>query len=315
MIKQIRPVNLLIMAATMYAMRWLIIKPLLFSVSSSTEVEVVNILTEWQFALLVVSVVLIGAGGYIINDLNDRVEDAINKAIQIKSQAGNGVYFGLTGTGLALAAFVGWQVASFQLALIHVAVAISLWFYANYFKGSVLIGNFIISFCTAMVPLVVGVYEVVPLQFSYPELAEQYKNFSFNFVAYWIIGFSLMAFLFTLIREGMKDVEDVVGDRAANKKTLPVQYGVKMAKYWVLLVIFGTIGTIWHIYYHYLSDKFTMIFGAILTLGLLYQMYAVWKAETVKQWHTQSTISKLLGAFGLFYAVGVAYMIHNGILL
>ena len=303
------------MAATMYAMRWFIIKPLLFSLSQSLDVEVVPLLTEWQFALLVLSVLSIGAGGYLINDQMDQVEDAINKPVSIKQTAGSTPYFALTGIGLVLAVWVGWQVANYQLALLHVAVAISLWFYANYFKGSLLIGNFIIALCAALVPLVVGVYEVVPLQLGYPELREQYPDFSFNFVAYWMIGFGLMAFLFTLIREAIKDAEDEPGDRVAGKQTLAVQYGIKVSRIWISMTILFTLATLWHIYYHYLSDKFTLVFAGILSLGLLYQLVATWRAQTPKQWHTQSTISKLLAASGLLYAVGVAYMLHNGVLL
>ena len=66
----VRPINLLIMVLTMYAMRFLVQAPILID---DLELE------EWKFGLSVLVVVLLAAAGNIINDYFDVRVDRINK--------------------------------------------------------------------------------------------------------------------------------------------------------------------------------------------------------------------------------------------
>lgn len=309
----LRPLNLGIIAATMICMRYCIVIPLLHSLSKAMDKEFTVLLTTGQFTLVVLSLVLIAAGGYIINDLNDKEEDEANGVV--RESFGMSVYYALSGIGLALGVYVGYEVATYNLALIHVALVISLWFYANYLKGSVILGNIIVGFCTAMAPLTVGVYEVIPLQLGYPEVMEEFPNFSFNFIAYWTIGFAVFAFLFTLAREAMKDAQDVHGDSLAGKGTLAVAYGETAVKAWVTVVHLLTVYALWHAYLNYISDKLTLITAGILSLTFAYQTLAVWLANSPKDWALQSALNKGFSLIGLAYAFGVAYMLFNGVIL
>src|SRR6056300_1407783 len=75
--KLIRLPNLVIIAATQYAMRYLIMEPLLPSDTFSLQFG------EIQFCSLVLSTIFIAAAGYIINDYLDTQADMINKPARV----------------------------------------------------------------------------------------------------------------------------------------------------------------------------------------------------------------------------------------
>lgn len=293
-------------------MRFAIIKPLLFMLTDLVNYDLELILSETQFLLLVLSVIAIAAGGYIINDHHDQEEDRVNKPNKLNTTSLTGYYI-LTAIGLIIGFGLAIQLGNYNYGLFHLAAAISLWFYATYFKGSILLGNFIIALCVGMVPLVVGVYEVTQLQFAYPDLVDQFQNFNFNFVAFWMVGYAVFGFLFTLSREAIKDAEDWEGDAKAGKNTLPVSFGINASRIWITLVNLCIVYSLWYVYQNFLSDKLTLLFASILSVFLVIQALLVWIIKTQKKWHLQSTLSKVFSAFGLLYALGVAYMMYNGI--
>jgi 4-hydroxybenzoate polyprenyltransferase len=72
-LKIIRPVNLLIMAAMMLLVRYAIFMPIF------RQNGLEGLMPWWQFLLLVLAALLVGAGGYVINDVLDIEIDRVNK--------------------------------------------------------------------------------------------------------------------------------------------------------------------------------------------------------------------------------------------
>jgi 4-hydroxybenzoate polyprenyltransferase len=101
---------------------------------------------------------------------------------------------------------------SWHFLLLYPFVTFFLWLYSRYFKKMVLLGNVAVScFCAGAV-----------LMFWYPGIVIEDKA---SFIA-----FGIFAFLLTMVREIVKDLEDVEGDRSVGDRTLPIVYGITAAK-------------------------------------------------------------------------------------
>ena len=128
----------------MYFLRWGLLKPMLGFISNQVELEIESQIPELWFGLLVLSVILIAAGGYIVNDIRDTKEDKLNhghnpvgKLISVESA--NKLYQVTTISGLALGFGIGYYLGNYNLGIIQLTAAISLWFYSNYFKQNSLL--------------------------------------------------------------------------------------------------------------------------------------------------------------------------------
>lgn len=320
--RHIRPLNLLIIIVLMYSLRWLILKPLLFQLGMLMQEDFYLLMGEIQFAILVSSVVFIAAGGYILNDIADIEEDSINDetytfesfVIQNKKIAYR-FYILFSLLGLFNGFMLGYNFGNIYLGLLHLTAAMSLWFYAYYFKGSLLIGNVIIALCAALVPLIVGVYEVPLLQRGFAVVTKYYDNFNFNFLAYWMIGFSVFAFLFTLAREIIKDAQDAEGDRLVGHATLAVKYGFLPVKILVSILYIFVIILLFFTYNQYLPDKITLVFVWLFTVLLAFQIVYVWLAKNTKDFGKLSLYNKLTTLLSIVYAIVLAYALYNDLTL
>ena len=175
-------------------------------------------LLEIRFALLIVSTQMIAAAGYIINDYYDQKIDMINRPERVVV----GVDFKrrqalLAHTFLSLAGFgVGFYL-HWVIGLIHFFSAFFLWYYSNQLRRLPLIGNLVIAALAGMTFLIVTVF-----YFQYNRLVMIYAFF---------------AFIIILLREIIKDVEDVKGEAAFGCTTIPVIWGINGAKTVIYVII------------------------------------------------------------------------------
>lgn len=171
-----------------------------------------------RLLLVSVSTLLIAAGGYIINDYYDVKIDLVNKPERVV--IGKGIkrryaiflhtLFSLT--GVALGFFVSWKVGG-----LNFFCAFLLWLYSNALKRQPFVGNFAVALLTGLSILIVNVF--------YPPLS----------IA--IIIYSLFAFFITLVREIIKDLEDLKGDDTFGCKTLPIVWGIRPTKNFIYLLL------------------------------------------------------------------------------
>ncbi len=233
----IRPLNLLIIALTMYSTRvFLYVYEQLFnSVILQRSGE------ELDFFLLVFSTVLIAAAGNIINDYFDVKADRINKPEKliitkyIDRKLAILSHWVINFIAFSIAVYLSVRNNTFWYVFIHLLSINSLWFYSMYFKRKPLIGNIIIAGLTALVPILCGVHFYVQNEFPIGEVT----NFNDAFT-YWIYQLGHGHFIFILAffafsanfsREIIKDIEDTDGDKYLNAKTFPILYGAKKAKW------------------------------------------------------------------------------------
>jgi 4-hydroxybenzoate polyprenyltransferase len=314
-LKLIRWQNLLIVTLTMVLMRYAVIAPLISKIgvilnSGRGETIPMTLQFPWyDFILLVAATVFITAGGYVINDYFDIKTDLINKGQVIvgtkiprrQAMMWHNIF---NIAGVAAGFYISWKSGYALLGALFLVVSGLLYFYSASYKRQFLIGNIIVALLTAMVPLLVVCYE-------WPAL---YKFYSINtkllpginFIFYWVGGFALFAFLTTLTREIIKDIEDFEGDIAYGRNTVPVVIGLLSAKVVSVCLIILTVILIYLVWYLFINDKITLIYLSVaIVLPLLIVIYNLVVSKNRKQLHNASTIMKIVMLTGICYSLVV----------
>ncbi len=195
-----------------------------------------------QFLLFVGVTVCIAAAGYVINDLMDLETDRINKpdgqwvGVHVPVRTAWGLYAALVAAGGAAAWYLAAFVGEPHLQGIYWAAVAALFAYSRWLKGRPLWGNLMVSLFTAFVVWIVWFANRHALALFAERQPEAWARLAS--VVWLYCGF---AFLSTLVRELVKDMEDVEGDRAADLHTLPVVRGLAFAKR-LSLVLLALLG-------------------------------------------------------------------------
>lgn len=305
-LRLIRYINLLYIALTQYLVQYTIIEPILQQSGASTTLDVLH------FSLLVLSTILIAAGGYVINDYFDVKIDAINKPRRIfidrtiKRRTAMLLHQILTGTGVVVGFYVAWKAGNIRLGFIHPIVAGLLWFYSTGYKRQMFIGNLIVSFLTALVVMIVALFE---RHLFHPE------SVAINAAAYTIFilvfFYFLFAFLISMVRELVKDMEDVEGDERYGCKTLPVVLGVQKTKGVVYAITALMVAFLLYLQIRQASGgDFISVLNlfTMLELPLGISMYLLYKADSQKQFSLVSSVIKIVMLMGILTMVYFYYL-------
>jgi 4-hydroxybenzoate polyprenyltransferase len=311
----IRWQNLLIVILTMVLMRYAVLEPVVARIGvilanrTGEEIPMVLQFPLFDFILLVASTVFLTAGGYVINDYFDIKTDLINKG---KVIVGTRVprrqammwhnIFNIAGVSLGF--YISWKDGYFWLGTMFLLVSGLLYFYSASYKRQFLIGNLVVAILVAMVPLLVVIYEWPALYRYYTLNAVSLPDISI--ILYWVGGFSVFAFLTTLTREIIKDIEDFEGDIAYGRNTVPVVTGIVAAKIISISLIVITIALLYLVWFMFINDKITLIYLSIaIVLPLIYVIFKVVVSNNRKQLHNASSIMKVVMLTGILYSVVV----------
>ena len=311
----VRLPNLLIIAFTQYAMRYLLMKPLL--PSDTFELQFGNL----QFALLVLSTMFIAAAGYIINDYFDTRPDMINKparvvvGVSISRKEAMILHAILNIIGVGIGVYLAFYVGLPSLSLVFVLSTGLLWFYSTNYKRQFLVGNLIVAFLTALVPLMVVLFEIPLLNREYGEVMIRYDA-NFNYLLAWVSAFSFFAFVTTLIREIIKDAEDLEGDNAYGMRTVPIVVGTFWTRFVVVSLIALTLFALVYLLFKYIffsvdpADYISLVyFSLFLVLPLILLGIQIITARDKRGYHRASTLIKLIMLSGILYSVVVFYLV------
>lgn len=309
--KLIRLPNVLIIPFVQYCMRFCIIQPMLQI--NGFELQ----LTEYQFFALVLSTMCLAAAGYIINDYFDLKIDLINKpesvivSKSITRRSAMALHIVLNGIGILLGLYLVYIIKIYIIAIVYFVVAGLFWYYSTTYKKQFLVGNLVVAFLTSLVPLQVILFEVVLLNNTYRNILIE-NSMNFNYIFYWIVGFSVFAFLTNLMREIVKDIEDFEGDHSFGRDTMPVVLGVFTSKIIVTVLAFVMIVSLGYIYLNFIFDTKTLYYILIFILiPLIVFLILFFKATTVKQYFWVSNILKIIMVFGVSYSFLARYLILN----
>lgn len=304
---------------TMVLMRYAIIEPLISKTGvtlikgSGEEVPVVLQYPWYDFLILVFATLCITAGGYIINDYFDIRTDIINRGevivgTKISRRMAMLWHLILNIAGVAAGFYISARAGYFWFGTIFLLVSGLLYFYSASYKRQFLIGNLIVAILTALVPMLVVLFEWAALYRYYSIHATKVPEFGFLF--FWIGGFSFFAFLTTLIREIIKDTEDFEGDSAHGRKTVPVTIGVSASRIISSVLIIITIIFLYLVWYFFIHDRITFLYISIaVVLPLILVIIQLAKNGGRKGLHTASCMMKLSMLAGILYAVVVKVII------
>ena len=260
-----------------------------------------RVLTATNFYLLVLATILIAAAGYIINDYFDLNIDLVNKPSRIiidrfiRRRFAILLHISLSFLGLLLSAYVGYMIRNIYIPIFNIISIVLLWFYSTRFKKELLIGNVIISLLTAWVILVLMVSE-------YPHRTDGLTSISIPRLLRVSFLYAGFAFIISLIREVVKDMEDIPGDTKYGCNTMPIKWGIPVSKVFSavwLIVLTGAVIIvnfyIWSIGW-WVSSLYS---AAFIILPLILILRKLYEAQTSEDYHQLSKMVKLVMLSGI----------------
>jgi len=230
--RMVRYPNLIYIALTQLLLQYCVVRPVLLNSGAEPSLSFAH------FLMLTLSTILVAAGGYIINDYFDINIDLVNKPEKmvvdriINRRWAMAWHTILNMAGVSLGFLVAFQIGQFYLGFVQVICTLLLWFYSTSFKRQVLIGNVVISILTALSVVVVGFYEK-QIYSSF----EAIMSFEGRKLIKIIGVYATFAFVLSMIREIVKDMEDLIGDSKDGCRTLPIVWGLKKTKRFTILLM------------------------------------------------------------------------------
>jgi 4-hydroxybenzoate polyprenyltransferase len=273
-LRLIRAGNLFIIVLTQYLVRIFLIGP---------KEDWLQHLADFRFFLLCLSTVLIAAAGYIINDYYDIKIDTINKPRRVvigrimRRRHAMVTHTAFNALGIGLGLLVG-----FKVAAVNLVAAFVLWLYSNQLKRLPFIGNFTVALLTAASLLVIIVY--VP------------RN------GFLVVSFAVFAFFISLIREIIKDMEDLRGDATFGCQTLPIVWGIRRTKSLLYILIASFLVILFTLSF-YLREWIVFYFSLFVFLPTAWLTWRLARADTRKEFGYLSTWCKIIMLSGVLSMV------------
>ena len=288
--KLIRIPNLLMIIGTMVLVKYFLFEP--FNIATT--------LNWFDFSILIISMIALAAAGNIINDIHDIETDTLNKpekqiiAKTISETTGYNWFFALNILGIGIGFYLSNLVGRPSFTALFLIPSALLYLYATHIKGTILVGNLVVSIMVGMIIIMVGIFDLLPA------ITPQNRNTQ-RVIFSILVDYGIFGFLINFLREIVKDQEDIKGDYNAGIKTLPVVLGRERTnKIIFLLAVLPVAGVLYYIYSYLYENLLASVYALIFILGpLLYFLVKIISAESRKQYHHLSRLLKLILSFGL----------------
>lgn len=294
-LKLIRSLNLFFIVLTQVLFYYCVF-PFAFEDSSMQQ-----ILTGPYFWTIVAASVLTAAAGYIINDYFDLNIDLVNKPEKlvvdrvIKRRWAILWHWVFSFLGIALSFYASWKLDNWMIVIPNAGCVLLLLLYSSTFKKKLLIGNLIIALLTAWVIMVLFVAEWRPYTMGVP--VEVMSRLFKLAVVY--AGF---AFIISLVREVVKDIEDMEGDARYNCRTMPIVWGVNVSKMfaavWLVVLIVSIL--VLQVYVLQFRWYWSVLYGVVfIVTPLVWILVKLYKATSKSDFHKLSNTIKFVMLTGI----------------
>ena len=290
------------LAAFLRLIRWknlllLLYIQLLLKFLYSNALNATTNLTVLQFILLVCAILFVTAAGYIFNDILDLKTDLINNPNKVivgnffSIENAQRLYLITNTLGIVLGVILSMSVQKPTYSFIFIGASILLYFYSKKLKSKPFIGNITVSFLVAFSILTLSIFD---LNFSLQNKDQQ-------LVIQVTVLLSSFAFLINLIREIVKDIEDVNGDYNMKMNTLPILLGVARTKKIAAFLCLFPLGFLLFIVAKYASVyKLSVLYLVLFSIvPLLYVALKLLSAKTKKDFKKLSMLLKLVMFLGI----------------
>ena len=294
----VRCQNLVFIAVTQMLFAWCIIMPVY------EEAGRVPIVRGTTLVLLITASVLIAAAGYIINDYFDLNIDLINKPGKVI--IGNTIsrrwaiafHLILSVLGIAIGIYLDFNTKILLLSVANLICVLLLFAYSASLKKKLLIGNVLISLLTAWTVLVITWCEtrnlLSPLGISRVKITR------------YTLLYAGFAFIISLIREVIKDIEDMEGDRRYGCTTMPIVWGVNASKIfiavWLVVLLALLISLQFYVlqFHWWFSALYSVVFIIAPLINIFRNLFTAIKPE---DYHRLSSRCKLVMLTGILSMV------------
>jgi 4-hydroxybenzoate polyprenyltransferase len=270
-------------------------------------------LAHWQYALLVLATILIAAAGYVINDIFDQETDAVNRPHKklighlISEAKAYNLYVALNCTGVGIGFYLANVIERPGFVALFILVAALLYFYATTLKQILMLGNLVIAGLLAFSVLIIGFFDVFPATY---DGNQQVMSNLFSI----LVDYALFAFLLSLLRELVKDLEDVEGDQMQGKQTLPIVLGLHRATQvifvlsWIPVLVLVYYTNRYFVAFDLYPTAIYMLFGIVAPL--VYCSIKLFSAREKADFKHLSTVLKVITLIGVLSIAVVSFNIY-----
>ena len=298
-LKLIRYQNLLMLAFMQLVFRYL------FLAQSYVDLA----LTDFNYILLVIATVCIAAGGYVINNIMDQDTDEIAKpqnrvvGVSISETVAYNWYIGLTIVGVGIGFYLSNVIYKPTFASMFILVATLLYMYATSFKQIPVLGNVVVALMLSTSIIIIGLFDILPA-------IDVDNRFRMKEAFDILIHYAIFAFIINLIREIVKDLEDMDGDYQSGINTLPIAIGVQKTKIIVGVLTVISIGILaYYVNSNLFELDYVVYYAMVLIVGpLIYFGVKLMNAANKKEFHHLSLVLKIILFFGI---LSVAVIVFN----
>ncbi|GGD83962.1 geranylgeranylglycerol-phosphate geranylgeranyltransferase [Planktosalinus lacus] len=279
---------------------FIVLVQVLIKITLFDQLEYSTALSYFDFAILTFATVCIAAGGYIINDIYDVAIDCVNKPLKvivgnkISQNTAHYIYLVVTSVGVLAGFYLSNLIERQFLAGLFIILAALLYLYASFIKKILLAGNLLVALLVAMSIIILGLFDLFPVINT--ENREVFTN-AFTL----ILAYALFAFLLTLLREIVKDLEDINGDKNGERKTIPIVLGRKrtgiLLFFMCVIIVFSVL---FYMYQELYRFPYAMLYFLFLIIGpLLYFCIKILSTNTKTGYAKLASIPKLVMLFGI----------------
>ena len=298
-LKLIRYQNLLMLAFMQLVFRYLFLKQSYVDLA----------LTDFNYILLVIATVCIAAGGYVINNIMDQDTDEIAKpqnrvvGVSISETMAYNWYIGLTIVGVGIGFYLSNVIYKATFASMFILVATLLYMYATSFKQIPVLGNVVVALMLSTSIIIIGLFDILPA-------IDADNRFRMKEAFDILMHYAIFAFIINLIREIVKDMEDMDGDYQSGINTLPIAIGIQKTKIIVGVLTVISIGILaYYVNSNLFELDYVVYYAMILIVGpLIYFGVKLLNATTKKEFHHLSLVLKIILFFGI---LSVAVIVFN----
>ena len=266
-------------------------------------------LTDFNYILLVIATVCIAAGGYVINNIMDQDTDEIAKpqnrvvGISISETVAYNWYIGLTIVGVGIGFYLSNVIYKPTFASMFILVATLLYMYATSFKQIPVLGNVVVALMLSTSIIIIGLFDILPA-------IDIDNRFRMKEAFDILMHYAIFAFIINLIREIVKDMEDMDGDYQSGINTLPIAIGVQKTKIIVGVLTVISIGILaYYVNSNLFELDYVVYYAMILIVGpLIYFGVKLLNAATKKEFYHLSLVLKIILFFGI---LSIAVIVFN----
>ena len=212
------------------------------------------------------------------------------------------MYFILNITGVGIGYYLASVIHKPSFAGAFIIISATLYMYATSLKQMLLIGNIVVALLLSFSVIIIGLFDLLPATYEGNQ-TEMGVMFSI------LIDYAIFAFIINLIREIVKDMEDVEGDYNNGMSTLPIAIGLgKTSKIVGVLGIIATLILLWYINSNLMSSKlyYAVLYGLLFVVApMIFFVVKVWNAKTKEEFHLLSTVLKWIIFFGILSILAV----------